>query len=84
MVEPWYMVQPFHRLRDRLSNEDLLKLRRFYTVQLELSRALLAGKPLGICKIITSEKDPSLDMFLGEEKAKRCISSNVDSKETCS
>ncbi len=80
-MKVWYMEQPFHRLRGQLSHKDLIKLRRFYTVQLELSRALLAGKPLGICKITTSAKEASLDMYLEEEEVAKCILSNDASKE---
>ncbi len=36
-----------------LSQECLNKLKNFGMVQLELSLALLEGKPLGICKITT-------------------------------
>ncbi len=55
MVEPWYMELPFNRLRGQLSREDFNKLKRFYTQQLALCQALQDGKPLGICRITTSE-----------------------------
>jgi len=60
MVKPWYMELglELRHTQDRLSNKDLLKLRRFYTQQLALSRALLEAKQLGICKITTSGKNP--------------------------
>ncbi len=84
MNKPWYTEQPFKRLRDQLSREDLIKLKRFYTVQLELSQALLAGKHLGICKITTSGKDPLQDTLDEVENPLRCILSSEDSKETSS
>ncbi len=84
MTEPWYMELPFSRLRGKLSQEDYLKLRRFYTTQLALCQALVDGKPLGICKITMSGENPSLDMFHEEEKAVRCISSKGVSKEMSS
>ncbi len=81
MLEPWYMVQPFNRLRGPLSDKDLHKLKRFFTQQLALSVALLAGRPLGICKTTTSGENPLLDTFHEEDVAKRCISSKDVSKE---
>ncbi len=81
MNKPWYMEQPFKHLRDPLSSMDLLKLKRFYTQQLALSVALRDGKPLGICKTITSGENPLLDTFLEEEKVARCILSSDASKE---
>ncbi len=81
MTEPWYMVLPFNRLRGQLSQEDYHKLRRFYTQQLALCQALRDGKPLGICKTITSGENPLLDTFLEEERVERCISSKDVSKE---
>ncbi len=66
MVEPWYMVQPFNRLRSQLSEEDYLKLRRFYTQQLALSQALLEAKLPGICKTTTSVGNGTLDHLLTE------------------
>ncbi len=35
------------------TKEALIKLRKFSTAQLELSKELLLAKPLGICKITT-------------------------------
>ena len=81
MLKPWYMEQPFSRLRGQLSHKDLIKLRRFYTVQLELSQALLDGKPLGICRITTSGENPLLDTFQEEDVDKKCTTSKGDSKE---
>ncbi len=80
MIDPWYMEQPFRRLRDQLSKEDLLKLRRFYTQQLALSQALLEAKQLGICKTTTWGKNP-LQSTLVEEEQVSCILSREDSKE---
>ncbi len=83
MNEKWYMEQPFRNLRGNpLSKDSLLKLRRFYTQQLALSQALLAAKPLGICRTTTSVGERSLDMFLEEDV--NLISTtlaDVDSKE---
>ncbi len=80
MVEPWYMVQPFKRLRDQLSKEDYLKLRRFYTQQLALCQALLAAKPLGICKTITSGENPLLRLTLEGDLEENSIFPKEDSK----
>ncbi len=50
------------------TSEVTIKLNNFGTKQLELSRALLEAKPLGICKIITSPEGrqsfKSLDSIL--------------------
>ncbi len=42
------------------TNEVLIKLRKFSTAQLELSKELVQAKPLGICKI-TTYVDPKFD-----------------------
>ncbi len=81
-MKAWYMEQPFQRLRSQLSQKDLIKLRRFYTVQLELSQALLDGKRLGICKTTTSGKNPLRDILQEEEGLTGYILSRNDSKET--
>ncbi len=84
MVEPWYMVQALQSqpMHGQLSNEDLLKLRRFYTQQLALAQALLEAKLPGICKTTTSVENQSLEEFLLMEGEANSISSNDDSKET--
>ncbi len=83
MINPWYMEQPFLRLRDQLSVKDLHKLRRFYTQQLALSVALLDGKPLGICKITTSGKNPLAGTSV-DDALENYISQKGDSKEMSS
>ncbi len=79
---PWYMEQPFKHLRDPLSREQLVKLRRFYTQQLALSQALLEAKQPGICKTIMSGENPLLDTH--QDVLVKCISSNGDSREMSS
>ncbi len=81
MVEPWYMEQPFRRLRNRLSKQDYLKLRRFYMQQLALCQALLEAKPLGICKTTTSGENPLNESFHMEGDVLTCISPKEDSRE---
>jgi len=76
------MESPFKQQHNPLSKESLLKLRRFYTQQLALSQALLAAKPLGICKTTTLVGEACLDTFLEEDV--NLISTtwdDVDSKE---
>ncbi len=68
MINPWYMEQPFRRLRNPLSVKDLNTLKRFYTVQLGLSQALLEAKPLGTCKTTTSEEKVYQDILHAEEE----------------
>ena len=80
-MKPWYMASPFKNLPNPLSKQDLLKLRRFYMQQLALSEALLEAKPLGICKITTSERNHILDTPQ-EVILRGCIPSSVKSKET--
>ncbi len=71
------------------SRQLIIRLRKFYMAQRELSQALLEAKPLGICK--TTISDPtkfdikSLDLILKSGKAAtRLITtlSNASLKET--
>ncbi len=59
----------------QLSDKDITKLRKFYMVQQALSRELQAGKPLGICKTITSGVNPlvrvSIDDILGKKSVSK-------------
>ncbi len=84
MTNPWYMEQPFKRLRDPLSREQLLKLRRFYTQQLALSQALLEAKPLGICKTTMSGGEVSLDTYPGVDTSLSSIMSDEDASKEMS
>ncbi len=68
------------RFYDLCSDKDIVKLRNFYMSQRALSRELLDGKPLGICKTITSGSDPLLGIRLVDQ-AKCITSEDVDSKE---
>ncbi len=81
MVVPWYMELPFNKQPDPLSRELLLKVRRFYMQQLELSQALLQAKPLGICKITTSGRNPTIGIPHGGP-LERFTPSKNDLKET--
>ncbi len=82
MVVPWYMELPCSKQPDLLSKDLLLKVRRFYMQQLALSEALLEAKPLGICKITTSERNGILEPPLTEAEVLECIQSKSDSKGT--
>ncbi len=84
MKKAWYMELPLQHLHDQLSKPQLLKLRRFYMQQLELSQALLEAKPLGICRITTSGRNPTLHIHRGEEDLNDYIPSKNDSKEMSS
>ncbi len=67
-MKKWFMESPFKGFQDNpLSRSSLLKLRRFYMQQLALSEALLAAKPLGICRTTTSVGEKSLDTYLEED-----------------
>ncbi len=78
-------------MQPAFTKEALIKLRKFSTAQLELSKELLLAQPLGICKI-TTYVDPKLNfknLDLTWESGKDTIRTatiltNVELRETLS
>ncbi len=60
------------------TNEVTIKLRNFGIAQEALSRELLAAKPLGICKIITSTNQKQSFKSLGSILRSGNVSMKID------